>query len=214
MTEEFAFIGKRVPKLDAIDKVTGRAIYGHDMKLPRMLYGKILRSERAHARILNIDTSRAKKLPGVKTVITGDDIPDIRVGFARDNPALKAGKVRSFCDEIAAVAAVDEDTAQGALDLIKVEYEDLPAVFDPEEAMKPGAPLIHEGAERNILSMMTQSYSHGDVEKGFAESDVVIEDRFELTRVAHCCMGTSFCLASFDNAGNLTVWNSSQMPFM
>ncbi len=214
MTEEFAFIGKRVPKLDAIDKVTGRAVYGHDMKLPRMLYGKILRSERAHARILNIDTSRARKLPGVKAVITGYDIPDIRVGFARDNPILKTGKVRSFRDEIAAVAAVDEDTAQEALELIQVEYEDLPAVFDPEEAVQPGAPLIHEGVERNILAMMTQSYFHGDVERGFAESDVVIEDRFTLPRVAHCCMGTSFCLASFDNAGNLTVWNSSQMPFM
>jgi 4-hydroxybenzoyl-CoA reductase alpha subunit len=214
MTEEFAFIGKRVPKLDAIDKVTGRAIYGHDMKLPRMLYGKILRSERAHARILNIDTSRAEKLPGVKAVITGNDIPDIRVGFAKDNPILKTGKVRSFRDEIAAVAAVDEDTAQEALELIRVEYEDLPAVFDPEEAMKPGAPLIHEKAERNILSIMTQSYFHGDVEKGFAESDVVIEDRFTLTWVAHCCMGTSFCLASFDNSGNLTVWSSTQMPFM
>jgi 4-hydroxybenzoyl-CoA reductase alpha subunit len=214
MTEEFAFIGKRVPKLDAIDKVTGRAIYGHDMKLPRMLYGKILRSERAHARILNMDTSRAKKLPGVKAVITGYDIPDIRVGFAHDNPILKTGKVRSFRDEIAAVAAVDEDTAQEALELIKVEYEDLAAVFDPEEAMKPGAPLVHEGAERNILSLMTQSYFHGDVEKGFAESDVVIEDRLTLTWVAHCCMGTCFCLASFDNAGNLTVWNSTQMPFM
>ena len=214
MTGEFSFIGKRVPKLDAIDKVTGRAIYGHDMKLPRMLYGKILRSERAHARILNVDTSRAKKLPGVKAVITGYDIPDVRVGFARDNPVLKTGKVRSFRDEVAAVAAVDEDTAQEALELIKVEYEDLPAVFDPEEAMKPGAPLIHEGAERNILSLMTQSYYHGDVEKGFAESDVVIEDRFTLTWVAHCCMGTCFCLASFDHAGNLTVWNSTQMPFM
>jgi 4-hydroxybenzoyl-CoA reductase alpha subunit len=214
VTEEFAFIGKRVPKLDAIDKVTGRAVYGHDMKLPRMLYGKILRSERAHARILNIDTSRAIKLPGVKAVITGYDIPDIRVGFAKDNPILKTGKVRSFRDEIAAVAAVDEDTAQEALELIKVEYEDLPAVFDPEEAMKPGAPLIHEKAERNILSLMTQSYSHGDVEKGFAESDVVIEDRFKLTWVAHCCLGTSFCLTSFDNSGNLTIWNSTQMPFM
>jgi len=214
VTEEFAFIGKRVPKLDAIDKVTGRAVYGHDMKLPRMLYGKILRSERAHARILNIDTSRAIKLPGVKAVITGYDIPDIRVGFAKDNPILKTGKVRSFRDEIAAVAAVDEDTAQEALELIKVEYEDLPAVFDPEEAMKPGAPLIHEKAERNILSLMTQSYSHGDVQKGFAESDVVIEDRFKLTWVAHCCLGTSFCLTSFDNSGNLTIWNSTQMPFM
>jgi len=197
-----------------MDKVTGRAIYGHDMKLPRMLYGKILRSDRAHARILNIDTSRAERLPGVKAVITGYDIPDVRVGFAGDNPVLKTGKVRSFRDEIAAVAAVDEETAQEALELIEVEYEDLPAVFDPEEAMKLGAPLLHEKAERNILSLMTQSYSHGDVEQGFAESDVVIEDRLKLTWVAHCCMGTCFCLASFDHAGNLTVHNSTQMPFM
>jgi len=211
---EFVTIGKRIPKLDAIDKVTGRAIYGHDMKVPRMLYGKILRSDRAHARILNIDTSRAERLPGVKAVITGYDIPDVRVGFAGDNPVLKTGKVRSFRDEIAAVAAVDEETAQEALELIEVEYEDLPAVFDPEEAMKLGAPLLHEKAERNILSLMTQSYSHGDVEQGFAESDVVIEDRLKLTWVAHCCMGTCFCLASFDHAGNLTVHNSTQMPFM
>jgi len=214
MPEELSYVGKRVPKLDATDKVGGRTIYGHDMKLPRMLYGKILRSEHAHARILNIDTSRAERLPGVRAVISAADIPEIKIGWARDHPVLKSGKVRSFRDEIAAVAAVDEDTAEEALELIKVEYEELPAVFDPEEAMKPGAPIIHEEAPGNILERMRQSYSHGDVQQGFAEADVIIEDRFSLPFVTHCCMGTCFCLASFSPSGDLTVYSSTQMPFM
>jgi 4-hydroxybenzoyl-CoA reductase alpha subunit len=214
MSPEFSFVGQRVPKLDAPGKVTGQTVYGHDMKLPRMLYGKILRSQHAHARILNIDTSRAKALPGVKAILTAEDIPEIKIGWARDNPVLKSGKVRSLRDEIAAVAAVDEDTAQEALELIKVEYEELPAVFDPEEAVKPGAPIIHEEAPTNIQEKMRQSYFHGDVVQGFAESDVVIEDRFRLPFVTHCCMGTCFILASFGPSGDLTVWSSTQMPFL
>jgi 4-hydroxybenzoyl-CoA reductase alpha subunit len=211
---EFSYVGKRVPKLDGADKVTGRTLYGHDMKVPRMLYGKILRSEHAHARIVNIDTNRAERLPGVRAVITAEDFPEIKIGWARDHPVLKSGKVRSLRDEIAAVAAVDEDTAQEALELIHVEYEELPAVFDPEEAMKPDAPIIHEEAPSNIQDKMSQSYSHGKVQQGFAESDVVIEDRFELPFVTHCCMGTCFCLASFSPSGDLTVWSSTQMPFL
>jgi 4-hydroxybenzoyl-CoA reductase alpha subunit len=214
MSEDFSFVGKRVLKLDAPDKVTGRSIYGHDMKLPRMLYGKILRSEHAHARILNIDTSKAKALPGVRAVITAEDIPDMRIGWARDHPVLKSGKVRSVRDEIVAVAAVDEDTASEALELIKVEYEGLPGVFDPEEAMKPGAPLVHAEAPNNIQEKMRQAYYHGDVEKGFSESDVIVEDRFRLPFVTHCCMGTCFCLASFGPTGDLTMWSSTQMPFL
>ncbi len=214
MSEEFSHVGKRVPKLDAAEKVSGRTMYGHDMRLPRMLYGKILRSEYAHARILSIDTSQAERLPGVRAVITAADVPEVKIGWARDHPVLKAGKVRSFRDEIAAVAAVDEETAEEALELIDVEYEELPAVFDPEEAMKPGAPIIHEGAPLNIQEKMRQSYSHGDVQQGFAEADVVIEDRFRLPFVTHCCMGTCFCLASFGPSGDLTVWSSTQMPFM
>jgi 4-hydroxybenzoyl-CoA reductase alpha subunit len=214
MSKEFSFVGKRVPKLDAPGKVTGQIAYGHDMKLPRMLYGKILRSEYAHARILNIDTSKAKALPGVRAVITAEDIPDMRIGWARDHPVLKSGKVRSFRDEIVAVAAVDEDTASEALELINVEYEELPGVFDPEEAMKPGAPVLHAEAPNNIQEKMRQAYYHGDVEKGFSDSDVVIEDRFTLPFVTHCCMGTSFCLADFSPSGDLTVWSSTQMPFL
>jgi CO/xanthine dehydrogenase Mo-binding subunit len=176
MSKEYSFVGKRVPKLDAPEKVTGRTVYGHDMKLPQMLHGKILRSGHAHARILNIDTSRAKALPGVKAIITAADIPEMRIGWARDHPVLKGDKVRSVRDEVAAVAATDEETAWEALELIEVEYEELPGVFDPQEAMKPGAPLIHAEAPHNIQEKMRQSYFHGDVNKGFEESDVVIED--------------------------------------
>jgi 4-hydroxybenzoyl-CoA reductase alpha subunit len=214
MPEEFSFVGQRVAKLDAPAKVTGQAVYGHDMKLPRMLYGKILRSKYAHARILSIDTSRAKALPGVKAVITAEDIPEVKIGWARDNPVLKSGKVRSIRDEVAAVAAVDEETAREALELIEVEYQELPGVFDPEEAMKPGAPVIHADAPNNIQEKMRQSYYHGDVRRGFEESDVVIEDRLRMPFVTHCCMGTCFCLASFSPSGDLTVWSSTQMPFL
>ncbi len=213
-SREFSYVGQRVPKLDAPAKVTGRTTYGHDMKLPRMLYGKILRSQYAHARILNIDTSMARALPGVKAVITAEDIPEIKIGWARDNPVLKSAKVRSVRDEVAAVAAVDEETAQEALQLIQVDYEELASVFDPEKAMKPGAPIIHEEAPNNIQEKMRQSYFHGDVHQGFAESDVVIEGRFRLPFVTHCCMGTCFCLASFSASGDLTVWSSTQMPFL
>jgi 4-hydroxybenzoyl-CoA reductase alpha subunit len=214
MAEELSFVGKPTAKLDAPSKVTGQAVYGHDMRLPRMLYGSILRSGHAHARILNIDTSKAKALPGVRAVLTADDVPEIKIGWARDHPVLKAGKVRSTRDEVAAVAAVDEDTAREALELIRVEYEELPGVFDPEEAMKPGAPLLHADAPNNIQEKMRQHYYHGDVHKGFAESDLVLEDRFRLPFVTHCCMGTSFCLASFSASGDLTVWSSTQMPFL
>jgi 4-hydroxybenzoyl-CoA reductase alpha subunit len=214
MAEDFSFVGKPTAKLDAPAKVTGQAVYGHDMRLPRMLYGAILRSEHAHARILNVDTSRAKAVSGVKAVLTAEDIPEIKIGWARDHPILKSGKVRSVRDEVAAVAAVDEETAREALELIRVEYEELPGVFDPEEAMRPEAPLLHADAPNNIQEKMRQSYYHGDVQKGFEQSDVVIEDRFTLPFVTHCCMGTCFCMANFSPSGDLTVWSSTQMPFL
>src|SRR4030043_2032569 len=158
--EEFINVGKRIPKMDAEEKVTGKAIYIHDLKVPGMLYGKILYSPHPHAKILGIDTSRAEKLPGVKAVLTGYNTPPIKFGFYKDNVPLKAGKVCSYRDEIAAVAAIDPDIAEEALSLIKVDYEILPAVFDPEEAMKEGAILIHEehvgGKEKkptNVLNL-------------------------------------------------------------
>jgi len=158
--EEFVNVGKRIPKMDAEEKVTGKAVYIQDLKIPGMLHGKILYSSHAHARIKSIDTSQAEKLPGVKAVLTGYNIPSVKFGVYKDNVPLKANKVCSLRDEIAAVAATDSEIAEEALRLIKVEYEILPAVFDPEEAMKEGAILIHEehvgGKEKkptNVLNL-------------------------------------------------------------
>ena len=117
---ELAAVGKRIPKLDAVEKATGRSQYIQDLKLPGMLYGKILYSKYPHARIVNIDVSRAKKLQGVRAVLTGEDIPELRMGVYKDNPPLKSRKVRSYRDEVAAVAATDPVIAEEALDLIEV----------------------------------------------------------------------------------------------
>jgi xanthine dehydrogenase molybdenum-binding subunit len=216
--EELINVGKRIPKLDAEEKATGRAIYIQDLKIPGMLYGKILYSPHPHARILNIDTSKAERLLGVKAILTGYNIPPIKFGFYKDNTPLKANKVRSCRDEVAAVAAIDPEIAEEAIDLIKVEYEILPAVFDPEEAMKEGAPLIHEehlgGKEKkptNILNLPWRLVA-GDVEEARKNSAFVAEDRFKVTWVTHCCMGTSGCLAQFDLKNNLTMYANTQIP--
>jgi CO/xanthine dehydrogenase Mo-binding subunit len=216
--DQFIHIGKRIPKLDAEEKVTGRAPYIHDLKLPGMLYGKILYSPHPHAKIVRMDTSRAEKLPGVKAVLTGYNIPPIKFGVYKDNVPLKANKVRSLRDEIAAVAATDPEIAEEALGLIDVEYEILPALFDPEEAMKQDAVLIHEehvgGKEKkptNVLNMPWRLVA-GDVEEARKNSSSVAEDRFKVTWVAHCCMGTSGCVAQFDLKNNLTMYSITQIP--
>ena len=136
--DQLRFIGTEAPRPDAPDKAAGKAIYIHDLTRPGMLYGKIKFSSFAHARIKSIDTSRAERLPGVRAVITGYNTPEIRIGFIKDNFALKKGKVRQFRDEVAAVAAIDPEIAEEALRLIDVEYEELPGVFDPEEALRRG----------------------------------------------------------------------------
>jgi len=146
---EYRVIGTRVPRLDAKEKVMGKAMYTDDIELSNMLYGKVLRSPYPHARILNIDTSRAGRLPGIKAVVTGADTPKIRWGLAiKDEPILCFdGKARYMGEPVAAVAAIDEDWAEEALNLIKVEYKELPAVFDVEQAMQPGATQIHEESQ-------------------------------------------------------------------
>ncbi len=211
MESGWRYIGKRIPKLDAWEKVKGSAVYIQDLELPGMLYGKILYSKYPHAKIKKIDTSKAERLPGVKAVITAYNTPEIRFGFLRDNTALKKDKVRSYRDEIAAVAAIDPDIAQEAIDLIEVEYEELPAVFDPIEAMKEGAPLIHEENGSNILKIKWR-FSHGDIDEGKKKSRYIVEDRFETTWVTHCCMGTYGCVAYFDPQGNLTIYSPTQIP--
>ncbi len=205
------YVGRSIPKADAKEKVKGAAVYIQDLELPGMLYGKILYSPVPHARIVRIDTSKAEKLPGVKAVLTGYNAPEIRFGFLRDNVALKRGKVRSTRDEVAAVAAVSEEIAEEAISLIEVEYEELPAVFDPVEAMQEGAPLIHEEKGSNVLKLPWK-FSAGDIEEGKKRSRYVVEENFETTWATHCCMGTYGCVASFDPDGNLTVYSTTQIP--
>lgn len=211
--EALGSVGKRIPKLDAADKVTGRAVYIQDLKVPGMLYGKILRSKYPHARIIHIDTSKAKKLLGVRAVITAEDVPEVRFGLMKDQPALKGQKVRSYRDEVAAVAAIAPQIAEEAVNLIEVEYESLPGVFDPEDAMKEDAPLVHEENKSNILKIPWKLVE-GDVDQARKDSAFVAEDRFDLPWVTHCCMGTEGVIADFDLRNNLTVYRNTQIPYL
>ncbi|MGD9411266.1 MAG: 4-hydroxybenzoyl-CoA reductase, partial [Desulfobacterales bacterium] len=186
MGKEFDVVGVRLPMMDAAQKVKGSALFTDDLVLPGMLYGKILRSPLPHAKILNIDSSKATQLPGVKGVVTGNDIPDRLYGIvpkARDEYALAKDKVRYIGDEVAAVCAVDPEVAEEALELIDVDYEELPAVFDPFEAKKDGAPVIHEGVTNNTSFAIKKEF--GDVKKAFAESDAIFEDTFFSQAVNH-----------------------------
>ena len=166
---EFSVIGKRKPRVDAQEKVTGEAKYAADYSLPGMLWCKVLRSPYPHARILNIDTSKAEKLPGVKAMVTGKDFGGWTWGWmpaTRDEPPLAVDKVRYMAEAVAGVAAIDEDTAEEATELIKVDYEELPGVFDPEEALKDGAPKVHNYVKNNIS--VEYHWDFGDVDKAFA----------------------------------------------
>ena len=207
-------IGTRIPALDAVAKVSGEAKFTNDLTLPEMLFGKILRSPHPHARILSIDTTRASRVAGVRAVVTGKDTLGIKYGTIEpfmDELALAVDKVRYIGDEVAAVAAVDEDTALEALDLIHVEYEPLPAVFTPEEAMEPGAPRLHDHVEDNISGKIRIPV--GDVEKGFRESDQIFEDTFRSGWITHCNLEPHVALATADLSGRLTIWCNTQKPF-
>ena len=209
--ETYSVIGKSVPRVEGVLKVTGQAKFAGDISLPGMLIGKVLRSRYAHAKILNVDVSKARKIKGVKAVITGKDTAGKTWDLLnRDILPLAIDKVRYIGDEIAAVAAVDEDVANEALDSIDVDYQVLPAVFDPIEAMQPGAPQIHD-VLLNILKKV--SVNHGDVERGFAESDHIFEDEFATRSVIHASLETHSCVASYDPSKKLTVWSSAQGPF-
>src|SRR5574342_1381096 len=177
---ELTVIGKPVQRVDAEEKITGRAIYGYDLVLPNMLYGKALLSSKAHAKIKRIDTKKAKALPGVAAVVTAEDAPWTHGESIKDKPFLAQGKVRCIGEPVAAVAAEDEDIAQAAVKLINVEYEDLPVYTDPEEACKPGCVEIHEdfdkyrkadfivrGAAPNIAEHF--KLRTGNVAQGFAD---------------------------------------------
>ncbi len=205
-------VGKRIPKLDAAKKAMGRAEYIQDIKMPEMLYGKILYSRYAHAKIIKIDISKAKALPGVHAVLTGEDVHHtMKMGFYMDNPPIKKSKVCSFRDEVAAVAAKTPEIAKKAIDLIEIEYEELEGIFDPEKAMEKDAPLVHEYHKTNVLKLPWKLH-YGDVKKAEKEAAFVVEDRFTTTWVTHCCLGTSGAVAVFDASDNLTIHTNTQIP--
>lgn len=214
--EDFSIIGTRVPKLDAGLKVTGKANYGADTYLPGMLYGKVLRSNVPHAKIKSIDYSEALKLPGVMAVCDQHDFPeDAKYGFSaatRDQCPIAIDKVRFVGDEVCAVAATELDIAEAALDLIKVEYEELPAVFDPMEAMKEDAPII-QTAERNICSEYHNEI--GNVEEAFAECDFVREGTYSTQGVKHGVIEPNGCVGVWDIAKNkATIYTNAQSPYV
>ncbi len=215
MRKELTIVGARLPMLDAAQKVKGAALFTDDLVLPGMLYGKILRSPVPHARILNIDTSRAQKLPGVKGVVTGRDIPDRQYGIvprAKDEYALAKNKVRYIGDDVAAVCAIDPEIAEEAIELIEVDYEELPAVFDPLDSIKDGAPEIHSGIKHNTSFGIKKEF--GDVAAAFAECDFVFEDTFYSQPVNHAPLEPHAALAQFDPLnGELTIWSCTQIPF-
>ena len=216
---ELSVIGKSVAMIDAAEKTTGAGRYTDDLSLPGMLIGKILHSPYPHARIKRIDTSRAEKLDGVIAVAVGKDAPNpygiLPVGH--DEHALALDKVRYVGDNVACVVAVSEAIAEKALELVDVDYELLPAYFDPEDAMKAETDLIHDNKPHNV----EKDYHHvfGEPEKGFAEADHVAEARFIANEVTHAAMEPHSTLASFEldphtgKMGRLTVWSSTQVPY-
>lgn len=216
-------VGESWVRVDGRAKVCGQATFVADMSMPGMLYGKALGSPYAHARIKTINTERARRLPGVRAVVTGKDFPYLHGECLINIPFLAIDKVRYIGEPVVAVAAEDLATAERALQLVEVEYEELPAVFDPEEALKPAAPLIHEELGKyqaisavkpvpgtNICQYFTLNL--GNVEEGFRQSDYIFEDRFTSPQVQHAAIEPHACIAQVDAAGRITVWGQNDSP--
>jgi CO/xanthine dehydrogenase Mo-binding subunit len=222
MGENYRYIGKVMPRRDAGDIVTGNAQYMEDLKFQNLLHGKVKRSPYAHALIKRIDKSRAEALPGVKAVLAWQDIPDWRGGTPRNVRVLDK-KVRFVGDAVALVAAATEEIAEEALDLIDVEYKVLPAVFDIDSALKPGAPLVYDEFPGNVVPGGTIIYGPnclkgvvmGDVEKGFAEADVTTEGTFGYENIPNALPPESIgAVAAWEEPNKVTVWGTSQAPYM
>ncbi len=219
-------IGAPVPQIEGPAKVTGRTRYAADVDLPGMLWGKILRSPHPHARILSIDASAAWSVPGVKAVVTGQDAPGHLMGkVLRDMPVLCWDKVRYIGDRVAAVAAETLEAAEEAILLIEVDYELLPAVFDPMEAMKPDAPLIHDdiasyhGAPLDVLATDVHNgqtrlaWEKGDLAEGFRQADVILEHSFSVPSRHQGYLEPFASVISIDDDGRIQAWSSSKAPF-
>jgi len=224
-------VGTPLPRVDAVEKVTGAAVYTGDLVLPLMAHGAVVRSPIAHGRIVRIDTARAAAVPGVLCVVTARDLEglDPYYGIAiKDQPILAIDRVRYEGEPVAAVAAVDAWTAREAASLVEVEYEDLPALMTIDEALAPDAPLLHETARAsgtfNDLAMIQGevasrsnvchefSWSRGDVEDGFAQAEVIFDDTFVFPPVNHCMLEPYVAIARWEQ-GELTVWAATQHPY-
>lgn len=217
------FVGQALVRSDAVDKVTGSAMYVADIRLPGMLYGRVLRSPHPHARIVSVQAGAALKVPGVIAVVTGQELDALGGEAVRDMPFVARHRARYVGEPVAVVAAVEEKIAEEALKLIEVDYEELPAVFDPVDAVQPGAPLIHEevghythiGAIRPVPRSNIAHYSEerqGDVERGFGESDYVFEDTFRIHTVQHGQIEPHCAIAQWGTDGKITVWTHNDGP--
>ncbi|MDP2743888.1 MAG: xanthine dehydrogenase family protein molybdopterin-binding subunit, partial [Dehalococcoidia bacterium] len=224
-------VGKSVRRVDDVEKVTGNTRYCPDLKLPGMLHARILRSQHPHARILRIDTSKAASLKGVRTVITGKDVPSEKVGMIRDRYVLARDVVRFAGDPVAAVAADTVEIAEEAMRLIRVDYEELPAVFDVEKAMEADPPaVVHPDLFKYSLQPMSAPtfmfepdmpnvYIHrkvrrGDVQKGFREAAVVLEDRYTAPKIHHGALETTTIIVKPERDGGLTFWATTTRLFI
>ena len=216
-------VGVSRPRSDAKQQVTGQIEFVGDMYLPGMLYAKPLLSSEHHARILTLDTSQAERLPGVRAIATAKDVPNNITGqILLDQPVFAADKVRHRGEPIALVAADAEEIAQQAVELIKVEFERLPAVFEAREALQPGAPIVHEEAQGKLCKGNVVLYrghdclrlAHGDVAKGFAEADVIVEESFSTCTQRSLAIEPFAYLAKPESTGKITVWANTQSPFL
>jgi CO/xanthine dehydrogenase Mo-binding subunit len=210
---EYPIIDSREPRIDAPNKATGKALFIDDIHLPSMLFGALLQSPLAHARIVHIDVSKAKRLAGVKAVITAEDAGMIKYGVSParyDETLFCSDKVRYVGDEIAAVAAVDLETAMKAVSLIEVEYEELPALLTIDEATAEGAPLLHDEYPRNIGVNVHQEF--GDVEAALTECDLVRTDTLRSIKQDCAAIEPHGCIADYDRQGYLTLYSSTQVP--
>ena len=203
-------IGQRQPRLDGHDKVSGRSMFTDDIRLPGMLYGKILRSRHAHARITRIDTSKALALPGVKAVVTGEESQKVFVN--QWEPAICLGETRYIGEEIAAVAAVDEFTAEEALELIEVDYEPLPSVPNLKKALRPTAPQINPFHQGNVASENQDDY--GDPDKALAEADLILENKFSSHPTHNCYSEFHAVLVDWSFPDKLTMYTPTQSGYL
>ena len=227
--KHFTVVGKPHPRLDGSDTVTGRAAYTVDVVLPSMLHAKLFRSSVAHARIRRVNTSRALSLPGVAAVLTADDVPRKRFGFSVQDEQIFAGdKVRYIGDVIAAVAAVEDEVAEQAVGLIDWDYDDLPAVLTPDDALRENAPLVHDELDSyRMNSVLARDwhpvfgtniahqaiFSKGDIDRGFAEADEIFDDTFRAQQVQHCSLEPHAVVADW-NGERLMIWTSTQKVFL